>query len=86
MHVFELERRQHHALCDVRYVQPIRDSRLSCLSQSYGKETSRAGLGQGIPFPMWNAGELRRQLRMVEGANLTEVVVFIAPSLYTSVE
>jgi hypothetical protein len=62
------------------------DARLSCLSQSYGKETARVGLGQGIPT--WNpdVGELRRQLRLVEGANLSKVAVFVAPSLYTSVE
>jgi hypothetical protein len=61
-------------------------SRLSCLSENYGNEVARVGLGQGIPT--WNAdvGELKRQLRLIEQANLTKLAVFIAPSLYTSVE
>lgn len=62
------------------------DSRLSCLSEDYGKEVARVGLGQ--LSPLWNPdiGELKRQLRLIERANLTKLAMFIAPSLYSSVE
>jgi hypothetical protein len=62
------------------------DERLACMSGSYGQSVARIGLGQGIPS--WNSeiGELKRQLRHIEAANLTKLAVFIAPSLYSSVE
>ena len=62
------------------------DARLACLSKSYGQSTARIGLGQGIPTLNPDVGELERQLRLIERANLTKLAVFIAPSLYTSVE
>ena len=62
------------------------DGYLACLADSYGEKTARVGLGQGIPTWNTDVGELKRQLRKVEGAGLTKVAIFEAPSPYTSVE
>lgn len=67
-------------------VYDVFDERLACMANSYGQTIARIGLGQGIPS--WNAdiGELKRQLRHIEAANLSKLAIFDVPSLYSSVE
>jgi hypothetical protein len=68
----------------------IKQQRLLALAAEIGNG-ARVGLGQGVPewlprSPQHDLEELRAQLAAVRRAKLQKLAVFIAPSIYTSVE